>query len=375
METLGVGIIGFGFMGRVHAYNYLNMPIFYDPVPVRTRLVGVADPKPDRSRNVAGQLGFDFITADWRDLLARDDIQIIDVCTPNSRHAEQLLAAMASRKHIYCDKPLAVGEENLSQLATALEKYDRVGQMALQYRFFPATLRAKQLIESGFIDEVISFRAAYLHSGSVDPRKAMGWKQLKSEGGGVLQDLGSHIVDLMDHLVGPFTGFLTQTQILYPQRPDMSGQMVPVEAEDMILMMAKLPNGAIGTIEASKIATGAEDELRFEIHGKKGALRFNSMDANYLETYDLTLPDAPLGGGRGWSKIACVQRFEKPAGFPGPKFSIGWIRAHLHSLYSFLEAVRDRENACPSLEDGLRLQRLLSIAEKSGLTQTWQRVP
>ena len=143
----------------------------------------------------------------------------------------------------------------------------------------------------------------------------------------------------------------------------------------MMVMMAKLPNGAIGTIEASKIATGAEDELRFEIHGDRGALRFNSMDPNYLEAYDLRVPDAPLGGGRGWCKIACVQRFEKPGGFPGPKFSIGWIRAHLHSLYNFLQAVANRKQPQPSLQDGLRLQRLLSVAEKSALTQTWQSLP
>jgi predicted dehydrogenase len=375
MQTLGVGIIGFGFMGRVHAYSYLNLPIFYDPVPVRTRLVGVADPKPDRSRQVVEQLGFEFITPDWRELLAREDIQIIDICSPNSRHAEQLLAAINSNKHIYCDKPLAVGEENFSALETALKKNACVGQMALQYRFFPATLRAKQLTASGFIGEVISFRATYLHSGSVDPRKPMGWKQLKSEGGGVLQDLGSHIVDLVDYLIGPLASLLTQTRILHPRRPNASGEMVPVEADDMMLMTAKLHNGAVGTIEASKIATGAEDELRFEIHGDKGALRFNSMDPNYLEAYDLGIPDTPLGGGRGWCKIACVQRYERPGGFPGPKFSIGWIRAHLHSLYNFLEAVRDGKEAHPSLAEGLRLQRILSLAEKSALTGAWQPVP
>ena len=123
---------------------------------------------------------------------------------------------MAAGKHIYCDKPLAVGDENLTRVEAALRGFRGIGQMALQYRFFPATLRAKQLIETGFVGNVISFRAAYLHSGSVDPRKPMGWKQLKSEGGGVLQDLGSHIVDLMDHLIGPFASIFTQTHILYP---------------------------------------------------------------------------------------------------------------------------------------------------------------
>jgi predicted dehydrogenase len=203
----------------------------------------------------------------------------------------------------------------------------------------------------------------------------MGWKQLKSEGGGVLQDLGSHIFDLMDHLIGPFIRVFTRTHILYPKRPDPKGNMVPVEADDIALMVLELPNGAIGAVEASKIATGSEDELRFEIHGEKGALRFNSMDPNYLEAYDLTVPGAPLGGERGWRRIACVQRFPSPGGFPGPKFTIGWIRAHVHSLYNFLESIATGKQPRPSLQDGLRLQRMLSVAEKSDLSQSWQSLP
>lgn len=351
------------------------MPIYYDPVPVQTKLVAVADAIPEVAQHAIEQAGFESSTTDWRKLVSRDDIHIIDICSPNSLHAEQLLAGMASGKHVYCDKPLVVSEVDMARVAAALRDYRGVGQMAFQYRFFPATLRAKQLIDEGFVGNVISFRAAYLHSGSVDASKPMGWKQLKSEGGGVLQDLGSHIVDLMDHLIGPFASVLTQTRILYPERPNLQGKMVPVEADDMMVMMAKLSNGTIGAIEASKIATGAEDELRFEIHGEQGALRFNSMDPNYLEAYDLRAAESPLGGGRGWCKIACVQRYQKPGGFPGPKFSIGWIRADTHCLYNFLEAVATGNEPKPSLADGLYLQQVLAVAEKSASSRTWQSLP
>jgi predicted dehydrogenase len=375
MQHLGVGIIGFGFMGKVHAYDYRSMPIYYEPVPVRTKLVGVAEVNPPRARLAVEQAGFEFSTTDWRELVAREDIQIIDICSPNSLHTEQLLAAMAAGKHIYCDKPLVVGEEAMARIEAPLRSYRGVGQMALQYRFFPATLRAKQLMQEGLVGKVVSFRGAYLHSGNVDAMKPLGWKQLKSEGGGVLYDMGPHIVDLMDNLVGPLASVYTQTHVLYPKRPNGRGEMVPVEAEDLTVMMAKLPDGTVGVIETSKIATGAEDELRFEIHGDRGALRFNSMDPNYLEAYDLRAPEVPLGGGRGWCKIACVQRFEKPGGFPGPKFSIGWIRAHLHSLNNFLEAIASGKPPQPSLQHGLHLQRLLAVAEKSARTQTWQSLP
>lgn len=372
MQTLGVGIIGFGFMGKVHAFDYRSLPFYYDPMPVTIKLVGVADVTPERAQRAEERAGFEFSTSDWRELVARDDIQIIDICSPNSLHADQLLAAIAAGKHIYCDKPLVVGEEAMARVEGPLCSYRGVGQMALQYRFYPATLRAKQLLEEGFVGNVVSFRGAYLHSGSVDAMKPMGWKQLKSQGGGILNDMAPHIVDMMDYLVGPLASLYTQTHILYPQRPNARGEMVRVEAEDLMVMLTKLPNGTVGVIETSKIATGTEDELRFEIHGDKGALRFNSMDPNYLEAYDVRDSDAPLGGQRGWRRIACVQRYDQPANFPGPKFSIGFIRAHLHCLYTFLEAIATGRPPQPSLLDGLKLQHLLAAAEKSARTQTWQ---
>lgn len=375
MESLGVGVIGFGFIGKVHTYGYVNMPLFYNPVPLKTKLVGVATSKDSTAQVAAEQGGFEFGTSDWHDLIERDDIQIINICSPNSQHVEQLLAAMKSGKHIYCDKPLIVTDDDAGLIADALVDYHAVGQTTLQYRFYPATLRAKRMIDDGYLGNIVSFRAAYMHSGSVDSSKPVGWKQLKSEGGGVLRDLGSHILDLMDHLIGPMTDIFAHTRILYPERPDKCGQMVSVEAEDQALMMVKLENGALGTIEATKIATGAEDELRFEIHGDKGALRFNLMDPNYLDFYSLDDPEAPLGGERGWRRIATVQRYEKPAGFPGPKFSIGWIRGHMHCLYSFLDSIANNRLAEPSFERGLHLHHMLSTAEKSAATSTWQKLP
>jgi len=191
----------------------------------------------------------------------------------------------------------------------------------------------------------------------------------------VLQDLGSHIVDVMNHLIGPIDSVLTQTHILYPQRPNPRGELETVEADDIMLMIARLQNGAIGTIEASKIATGAEDELSFEIHGDQGALRFHCMRADYLEAYDLRAPESPLGGTRGWNKIACVQRFDKPGGFPGPKFSIGWIRAHLHSHFNFLQAIANHTQPSPSLYEGIHLQRMLAAAERSAQAGAWEKMP
>ncbi|MDH7482427.1 MAG: Gfo/Idh/MocA family oxidoreductase [Armatimonadota bacterium] len=375
MDTLGVGIIGFGFIGKAHAYGYLNMPLFYDPVPVRTKLVGVATSRPETAQKAKEIGGFEFGTSDWRELIKREDIHIINICTPNSQHTEQLLEAMAAGKHIYCDKPLVVGKDAIEKIEKALCEYKGIGQMTFNYRFLPATIRAKRLIEEGFLGNVIGFRAAYLHSGQVDPNIPMRWKQLKSEGAGVLQDLGSHVVDLMDWYIGPFEKVLAELRILYPTRPNQNGQIVQVEADDQVVMLVRLPNGTIGTLEASKIATGTEDEFRFEIHGDKGAIRFNLMDLNWLEAYDLRDVDAPLGGSRGWKKISCVQKYDKPAVFPSGKASIGWLRGHMHCLYNFLLAVAEGKPAEPSLKRGLYVQKLLAAVEESALTHSWVDFP
>jgi len=374
MDALGVGMIGFGFIGKVHAYGYNNMPLYYDPMPARTRLVGVATSRPETAQKAVEQGGFEFGTDDWRELIGRDDIDIINICSPNSLHCDQLVAAMEAGKHIYCDKPLVVTAEEAARVEAAMQNWSGIGQMTLQYRFYPPTLRAKQLVEEGFVGNVVTFRSSYLHSGSVDPNRPMGWKQLGSEGGGVIQDLGSHNVDLLDWLIGPFDSVLAESSILYEKRPNQQGEIVPVKAEDHVVMLVKLSNSALGHIEATKIATGTNDELRFEIHGDQGALRFNLMDPNYLEVFDLREAAAPLGGQRGWRKIATVQRYEKPAGFPGPKFGIGWIRGHMHCLYNFLQAVATGQPPEPSLHRGLELWRMLASAQESARTRTWQQL-
>ena len=375
MKTLGVGVIGFGFIGKVHTYGHLNIPLFFDPAPVRTRLVGVATSRSETAQKAVEQAGFTFGTTDWRELIQREDIDIIHICTPNDQHCEQLLAAMAAGKHIYCDKPLVVHPHEIEAIEQALPQWAGKGQVTLQNRFSPPALRAKQLITQGFVGDVTSLKADYLHSGSVDPDKKMGWKQLKSAGGGVLQDLGSHLLDLVDWMAGPVAEALTVNRVLYPNRPGPDGVRVPVEAEDQTLMLVRLADGGVGTLEATKIATGAEDELRFEICGTRGALRYNSMNPNYLEAYSLDEPERPLGGTRGWNRIATVQRYDPPAGFPGPKFSYGWIRMHMQCLYAFLNAIAEDTQPDPDIRRGLHLQRMLAAAAESAQTGQWMRMP
>jgi len=374
MKKYKVGIIGFGFMGKAHAYGYLNLPLFYDPPPLEAELHSVCTSRPETAEAAQRLLGFERACTDCREITEDPDIDIVHVCTPNVFHKEALLSAMAHGKHIYCDKPLVARVEEAEEIAAALRSYQGVAQLAMNNRFFPATLRARELVEEGFVGRVLSFRAAYLHSGSVDPEAPLKWKLDSRMGGGIIPDLGSHVLDLMNWLVGDFQALWCATQIAYPDRPaaDGSGRRVKVEAPDAALMILRLPDRGLGSIEASKIATGTQDELRFEIHGDRGALRFNLMRPNWLEVYDLWQPTGPLGGRQGWQAIDTVQRYPEPAtGFPTPKASIGWIRAHAACLYNFLAAVAEGRPAEPGLAQGVYLQRVMEAAEDSARSGQW----
>lgn len=373
MDELRIGIIGFGFMGKTHTYGYKTIPLYYGGLPYKIKLAGVCDTVPGVAEKAKESLDFEFATDNPEDIFNCKDIDIVDICTPNVYHKEGVLKALKAGKHVYCDKPLASSFEETKEITERLKGCDVITQMALQYRFFPATMRAKELIDEGRIGRIMSFRACYLHSGSVDPKKPIGWKQDKKfGGGGVLFDLGSHVLDLICHLLGEYSSVFAKTGVIYPQRPDKSGKMVDIEADDVAFMILQMKSGCFGTIEASKIATGANDELRFEIHGDKGAIRFNLMEPNWLEYYDNTLPEVPLGGVRGYTKIECVQRFEKPGGdFPSSKFSIGWIRSHVHSLYNFLTCVYENKQASPSFKEGAYIQYVMEKAYESDLRKSW----
>lgn len=376
MRELRVGIIGFGFMGKTHTYGYKTIPLYYSDLPFKIKLVGVCDSVLSVAEKARDTMDFEFATSNPDDILNRDDIDIVDICTPNIYHKGAVLKALQAGKNVYCDKPLATSFDETKEIIESLDQYDLTTQMALQYRFFPATMRAKELIEEGKIGRIMSFRAAYLHSGSVDPNKAIGWKQDKKVGGGgVLFDLGSHALDIIYYLLGEYSEIFAKTEVIYNQRPDKSGKLVDIEADDVAFVIAKMKNGGTGTIEASKIATGTNDELRFEIHGDKGAMRFNLMDPSWLEYYDNTLPEAPFGGTKGYTKIECVQRFKKPGGdFPSTKFSIGWIRSHVHSLYNFLDCVYNKQKASPSFKEGAYIQHVMEKAYESDSSGAWVTV-
>jgi predicted dehydrogenase len=374
LKEYRVGLLGFGFIGKVHAYGYLNLPLFYDPVPLRARITHVVTSRLDTAEKARQTLGAEVAATDYRAVTENPEIDIVHICTPNHLHKDALLSAMRRQKHIYCDKPLVATMKDAEAIEEARAAYRGTAQMTFHNRFFPATMRAKQLLAAGALGPILGFRVCYLHGGSSSPQTPLKWKLTAAAGGGVIADLAAHLLDLVDWLIGPFASVMAMTQIAYPTRPspDDPARRLSVDAEDAVMLLARMQSGARGTLEATKIATGTEDEIRLEIHGSQGALRFNSMDPHHLELHDASAPDQPLGGSRGWNHIATGQRYPAPAAsFPSPKAAIGWVRGHAACLENFLEAVAQGRPAEPGLDQGIRIQRLMERVRQSAAVQRW----
>lgn len=378
MIELGVGMAGFGFIGKVHAYGYRNQSLFYDPAPAKVKLVGVCTSRPQTAAAAAETGDFDYGTTDFQTLLDDDRIDIIDVASPNNLHHEEVLAAFGAGKHVYCDKPLTVSLTSAKAIKAAAEAHPHlVHGMAFHMRFIPATMRARQLVQEGFLGRVFHFRATYFHAGYTDPLKPLNWRITRAAGGGCLSDLGSHVIDLLSYVMGDdYEAVRATTETFVKQRPVAKGstEMAPVEVDDYVAFQARLRSGALGLIEASRFATGTHDGLTFEIYGEKGALKFDMMDPNYLYAYDATVPEAELGGRRGWTQIECIQRYPKPSVLPSPKLPVGWMRFHAHCLFDFLSAIVAKRPGTATLLDGVRTQAVDEAVRQSAENGNWVEV-
>ena len=370
MKTIKIGIIGWGFMGRTHAHALRAMPLFYPGAGFRAEIAGICSRRLEKAREAAEELNVPYYTDDYRQLLAREEIDAVSVCTPNALHEEIALAALKAGKHLYIDKPLADTAQGARRIADQAEKSGVFTRMVFNNRYLPVTLRARELVDQGRIGRVLSFEGRYLHSGSIDPNKPIGWKQTLQ--GGVLLDLGSHVLDLITWLCGYPEAVFCAQRTLYDTRPTREGGATRDLSDDQTLMLLRLPGGAMGQVEASKIATGANDELTVEIRGEKGALAFDLMQPNYLRFYDNTRPEAPLGGERGFQWIETVARYTAPGGtFLPPKNSIGWDRGHLHCYYTFLDCLARGAAPDNGVGEGARLQMLMERAAQSAAQGRW----
>lgn len=379
-KTIRIGVIGFGSMGKTHAFAVSSLPYYYD-LPFRAEIAGVTTRSIEKSESVCREYGFQIAAASEDDLINDPTIDVIDICTPNTCHKDTILKVMAAGKHILCEKPLATTAEEALILHKEAKKNEARGKVCgvvFNNRNHAAILRAKELIEEGALGAILSFRADYLHNSCLDPNKSAGWKQDATicGKGGVLFDLGSHVLDLVYYLCGRVKNITSMSQIAFPERRGMDGSAWKTDASEAFYLLAELECGAVGTITASKLTSGANDDLNIEVFGSKGSLRFSLMNPNYLYYYDGTAPSMPLGGSAGYTAIECVGRYPAPGGiFPSVKAANGWLRGHIHGMYRFLDAVHTADSApegasasglfAPSMTDASYIQCVMDAAMQS----------
>lgn len=350
--------------------NYRQIPFVYPGALPEIVLHSVCTSGTRSGRAAREEAGFVSSTTDFASLVSDPAVDVVDVSLPNQLHRPVVEAALAAGKHVYCEKPLAGTIDDARAIARMVTRDSpappRFG-MVFQYRFIPAVLKAKEMIDAGRLGRVYTFRAEYLHSGYQDPDRPLSWRMRKEEGGsGALADLGSHVIDLVRFLLGEFESVQGHLETFVKQRPLATGsrETGPVTVDDVAWFRARMADGAVGTVEASRFATGTLDDLRLWIYAEKGALHFDLMNPDYLDWFDEGNSRGSYGGDRGRQRLQTVQHYPE-ARTPPARSPMGWQRAHTENQYRFLRAVAAGRAPSPGIIDGLRAQLVIDAVERS----------
>ena len=370
--TLDVGVLGYRFMGRAHANALARLPMFFPEAPEVRRHVLVGRDRKALS-DAADRFGFDSTATDWREVV--DDVDVFYNLGPNHLHAEPSIAALEAGTAVFCEKPLAPTLEEAETMAEAARDVDVPAGCAFNYRFVPAIQYAKRLLEAGELGEIHHARGRYLQDWLVDPDAPWSWRNdAELAGSGALGDLGSHTVDLVRFLVGSadLAGEIERVsghlRTFVEDRPADDGDDAtatrPVTVDDAYSAQLAFENGAMGTLEASRFATGHKNDHTIEIHGSRGSLRFSLERLNELELL--------REGDRGYETILVTDEDDPylERWWP-PGHVIGWEHTFVHENYEFLTAVDGGTKFHPSFEDGLTAQRVLAAIEESDERGEW----
>lgn len=369
MNSLGIGLIGFGMIGKVHTLAYREIPYYYPHSLPPVQLAAVCTSRTESAQRAALEGGFGAWTTNVDELVARDDVQVVDVCLPNDAHRPAILAAIRAGKHVIVDKPLALNANEAMEIADAAHKANvRVG-MVSNYRFVPALLLAKKLTGQGALGQIYHFHLDYLHTGYQNPNRPMSWRLRRNQsGGGALVDLGSHVIDLARALLGDFETVQATTRTYIESRPISanSDQREAVDVDDVTWVQAKMKNGASGSLFVTRFATGAVDDLTVQIYGERGALKFSLQDANVLQWYDA---DASTEM-QGWTRLPTGTQYPG-AVVPPPRSILGWNRTHAENIYQFLRTLVENKPFAPDVTDGVRVHQIIDAAYESAASHGW----
>ncbi|MFE7972636.1 Gfo/Idh/MocA family protein [Streptomyces shenzhenensis] len=364
-----VGMVGYAFMGAAHSQGWRTVGRVFD-LPRRPVLAAICGRDGAAVRAAADRHGWAAAETDWRALIARDDVDLIDICTPGDSHAEIALAALAAGKHVLCEKPLANTVAEATAMTRAAEEAEARGQVAMvgfNYRRVPATALARRMVAEGRIGTLRHVRVSYLQDWLVDPQSPLTWRLRKEQAGsGSLGDLGAHIVDLAQYLAGErLAGVSALTETFVRQRPLAGGPAAgtgEVTVDDAALFTGRFAGGALASFEATRYATGRKNSLRIELNGERGSLAFDLERLNELSYHDGTEPGAHAGFRR-----ILVTEPDHPyleAWWP-PGHGLGYEHTFVHQARDLVHGIAEGRAPEPSFADGLQVQRVLAAVEES----------
>jgi predicted dehydrogenase len=384
--ALGIGMIGYAFMGAAHSQAWRTAPRFFD-LPLDPRMTVLAGRDAAAVRAAAHRLGWAGTETDWRLVVERDDIDLVDICTPGDTHAEIAIAALAAGKHVLCEKPLANSVAEAEEMAAAADRAAEHGVRAMvgfTYRRVPAVTLARRLVAEGRLGQIRHVRAQYLQDWIADPSAPMSWRLDKARAGsGALGDIGAHIVDLTQFITGQtLTGVSALLETFVRERPlpastgKLSGvggeEMGEVTVDDAAVFLGRFTGGALATFEATRFALGRKNAIRVEINGSAGSLAFDFEDMNVLQFFDGTEP-AEVAGFRRIIVTEPAHPYVEawwPAGH-----GLGYEHGFTHQVVDLVTALAAGEQPTPSFADGLQVQRVLDAVERSAATRsTWTEI-
>jgi predicted dehydrogenase len=370
-------MVGYAFMGAAHSQAWRSAGHFFD-LPLAPQLAVLCGRDPAAARVAADRLGWSDVETDWRRVIERDDVQLVDICSPGDTHAEIAIAALAAGKHVLCEKPLANSVAEAEQMVAGARATRARGvrsMVGFNYRRVPAITLARRLVAAGRLGEIRHVRAQYLQDWIVDPQFPLVWR-LRGEraGSGTLGDIGAHIVDLAQFITGDrLAGVsgLTETFVKERPLPDGSGSG-PVTVDDAALFTARFAGGALGSFEATRFATGRKNAIRIEVNGSLGSLAFDFESMNELQVHD-----ASVGPETGGFTRVLVTEPEHPylAAWWPPGHLIGYEHTFTHEIVDLVRNLANGTDPVPSFEDGLQVQRVLAaVAASAADGSRWQAV-
>jgi len=378
---VGVGVIGLGWMGRVHAAAFRRVRDHFPALAVTPRLVIASDVSADR-RAHAEHVGFERTAEDWRAVLDDPDVDAVSITTPNAMHREIALAGIEAGKHIWVEKPVGRGLGDVMAVADAADEAGTINAVGFCYRFAPAVQHAHALIKAGAIGEVNHYRGVFLADYANHPDAAASWRFLRADAGsGALGDLMAHIVDMTHFLVGPIERLSGRTATMIARRPRLpvgegthfsrvtTDDLVDVENEDWAAALIELDGGTVGSLEASRVIVGPHVRMRFEVHGTEGALAWELERMNELQRFERS----DNGRDEGYMTVLAGAQHPGFAAFqPGAGIPMGYDDLRVLEAAGFLAAIRDGEQRGPGLDEMLASARVLDAIERSAASGSWE---